>query len=114
LSTPTTVLGLTKPVGTEPFARSILNDNADKIDAALIDALISGTCDGITKGAMVFDANGNPQSQAISGPNGLTGSITWSFTSTTITETWSITAPVARTKTKTITLATLAETWVES
>jgi hypothetical protein len=114
MSTTTTVLGLTKPDGTEPFARSILNDNADKMDAALIDALISGTCDGVMKGDMVFDANGNPQSQPISGPNGLTGSITWSFTSTTITETWSITAPVARTKIKTITLATLAETWVES
>lgn len=108
----TTVLGLSKPLGTEPFSRSILNANSDKIDKTAITlALMAAYYGTITKGALVYDANGNPQSQSISGPNGLTGSITWTFTDTQITETLSITAPVAFSLTKTYNLTNLSETW---
>jgi len=112
LSTATTLIGLTKPAGDEPFARSILNGNMDKVDKNMITlALCAAAYGAVTKGALVKDGNGKPSSQTISGPNGLTGSMTWSFTSTTITETLSITAPVAFSVVKTVTLATLAETW---
>lgn len=108
----TTLTELIKPVNDEPFARSILNNNSDKIDKNFIVlALCAAAYGAINKGAIVFDVNGKPQSQTINGPNGLTGSITWSFTSTTITETLSITAPVAFSVTKTVTLADLSESW---
>jgi len=115
LSTLTTLIGLTKPVGTEPFARSILNDNNDKIDKNMVAmAFCAIAYSSVTKGALVRDINGKPASQAISGPNGLAGSMTWSFTSTTITETLSITAPTAFSVIKTVTLADLSEAWTVS
>ena len=109
-----TFLGLLKPVGDDPFTRSTFTDNMDTLDKmaiALAFAAVAYGAGTVTKGAMVFDGSGYPQRQAISGPNGLTGSITWSFTATTITETLSITAPVAFSVTKTVTLSNLSETW---
>jgi len=115
LSTLTTLIGLTKPVGTEPFARSILNDNNDKIDKNMVAIAFCAVAYGsVTKGALVKDVNGKPASQTISGPNGLAGSMTWSFTATTITETLSITAPTAFSVIKTFDKTDLSETWVVS
>lgn len=113
----TTLTELDKPAGTEPFARSILNGNMDAIDASMIALMFCAVAYGagtVTKGAMVLDGDGNPSSQSINGPNGLAGSMTWSFTATTITETLSITAPVTFTVTKTVTLSDLSETWAFS
>lgn len=112
-----TFLGLLKPVGDDPFTRSTFTDNMDDIDKTAIALAFAAVAYGsgtVTKGAMVFDDNGYPLQQAISGPNGLTGSITWSFTATTITETLSITAPVAFSVTKMVTLSNLSETWTFS
>jgi len=104
-------MSLDKPVGTEPFARSTVNGNMDDIDKNLISFAFAGIpAVAYSKGAMVFDGSGNPQSQTISGPNGLTGSITWSFTASTITTTLSITAPTTFSVVNTLTIATLAET----
>lgn len=115
MSTTTTLIEMVKPTGTEPYSREILNDNSDIVDKNLIALTLCAVAYGaITKGALVFDANGNPQSQTISGPNGLAGSITWSFTATTITETLSITAPTAFSVVKTLTLADLSESWTVS
>lgn len=111
----TTLTGLAKPAGSEPFARSILNNNMDIVDKnVVVLALVAAAYGAITKGPLVYDANGNPQSQSISGPNGLTGSITWTFSDTQITETLSITAPVAFSVTKTYNLTNLSETWAVS
>lgn len=113
----TTLLGLDKPVGTEPFSRLILNGNFDGVDKSMIALAFCAVAYGdgtVTKGAITFDSDGNPSSQSISGPNGLAGSMTWSFTATTITETLSITAPVAFSITKTVTLSDLSETWTFS
>lgn len=113
MSTATTLIGLTKPAGTEPFARSVLNTNNDVIDKNMVAlALCAAAYGTVTKGALVKGANGKPQSQTISGPNGLTGSMTWSFTDTTITETLSITAPTAFSVIKTFDKTDLSETWV--
>lgn len=112
----TTLIGLDKPVGTEPFVRSILNGNMDDIDKSMVALAFCAIVYGsgtITKGAISY-SGGKPASQSISGPNGLTGTITWSFTSSTITETLSITAPIAFSITKTVTLSNLSETWVFS
>jgi len=115
MSTSTTLTGLTKPAGTEPFARSILNTNMDVVDKNMVALALCAVAYGaVSKGALVKDANGKPQSQTISGPNGLAGSMTWSFTSTTITETLSITAPTAFSVVKTVTLADLSEEWTVS
>ena len=115
MSTATTLIGLTKPAGTEPFARSVLNTNNDVIDKNMVAlALCAAAYGTVTKGALVKDVNGKPASQTISGPNGLTGSMTWSFTSTTITETLSITAPTAFSVIKTFDKTDLSETWVVS
>jgi len=108
----TTVLGLSKPAGTEPFSRSVLNANSDKIDKTAITlALMAAYYGTITKGEIEYDDSGNPQSQSITGPGGLTGSITWTFSANQITETLSITAPVAFSLTKTYNLTDLSETW---
>jgi len=117
LSLLTTLMSLVKPTGTESFTRSILNDNMDSIDKNMVAMSFIATAYGsgtVTKGAVVFDGDGKPQSQTISGPNGLTGSIIWSFTETTITETLSITAPTAFSVVKTVTLADLSEVWTVS
>lgn len=110
-----TLIGLVKPAGSEPYSLTILNNNIDKIDQNLIAFAFSGipyvNC---SKGALVKNANGKPQSQSISGPNGLTGSMTWSFTSETITETLSITSPTTFTVVKTVTLSDKSETWTVS
>ena len=109
----TTLIEFNKPAGNEPYSRAILNGNFDIADKQFIVlALCTAVYGAITKGAIVFDENGNPQSQSISGENGLAGSIIWSFTSTTITETLSITAPTAFSVTKTITLEDFSEEWV--
>lgn len=110
----TTFIELSKPEGIEPFSRAILNDNSDNLDKQFLAMAFIASCYGpVTKGPIVF-VNSKPQSQSISGPNGLTGSIIWSFTSTTITETLSIIAPIALSVTKTITLSNLSETWTVS
>lgn len=112
-----TFLELNEPDGTDPFARSTFNTNMELLDKMAIAMSLLGTgyaAGTITKGAMSFDGNGDPQSQTISGPNSLAGTITWSFTATAITETLSITAPDAWSVVKTVTLATLAETWTFS
>jgi hypothetical protein len=115
MSTTTTATGLTKPSGTDPFTRSVLNTNSDLIDKqAIVLGLAAAFYGTLTKGAMVFDGSGNPQSQTISGPNGLTGSVTYTITSSQITEVLSITAPTAFSLTKTINTSTLAETWAVS
>jgi len=70
------------------------------IDIAMIFMLCMGVpyCAGtITFGTLIRDETNRPQSQTISGPNGLEGSIVWSFNANTITTTVSITAPVAKT-----------------
>ena len=97
MSTETTLLELVKPDGPDPFARSILNDNVDIIDkhAIIAFAFNDTPWPGLSKGALVKDVNNKPASQTIAGPNSLAGSMTWSFTATTITETLSITAPTA-------------------
>ena len=106
----TTLLELDKPVSAESFSRSVINGNMDLIDQDLVAFAFMGVpYAAYTKAAMVFDANGNPQSQVIAGPNGLTGSIIWSFTATTITQTLAITAPVAYSVVNTINLVDLSE-----
>lgn len=115
MSTVTTLTELIKPDGTEPFTRSILNTNNDTIDKNMVALALCAIAYGaVTKGALVKDVNGKPASQTISGPNGLAGSMTWSFTATTITETLSITAPMAFSVVKTVTLADLSEVWTVS
>lgn len=104
-----------KPAGTEPFSRTILNGNSDIVDKNMIALALCAVAYGaVTKGALVKDGNGHPQSQTISGPNGLAGSMTWSFTATTITETLSITAPTAFSVVKTFNKSDLSESWVVS
>lgn len=112
-----TFLELQEPVGDEPFVRSLLNGNMNGIDKAFIALMFCAVAYGsgtVNKGAMSFDEDGNPASQSISGPNGLTGTMTWSFSETTITETLSITDPIAFSVTKTITLSDLSEEWTFS
>lgn len=108
----TPLIGLQKPAGADPFTRSILNYNNDKIDKQVIAlGLMAAYYGSLTKGSLTFDINGNPQSQSVTGPSGLTGSITWTFTDTQITETLAITAPIAFSLTKTYNLVDLSETW---
>ncbi len=111
MSAETTLLGLAKPAGSEPFARSVINGNMDIVDKFAICAYAFNNIPypGLSKGVMSFDGNGKPSSQSISGPNGLTGSMTYSFTDTTITETLSITAPSSWSVTRTTTIADLSE-----
>jgi hypothetical protein len=115
MSTTTPIAGLTKPDGLDAFARSVLNANSDKIDKQfLVLGLMAAYYGTLTKGAVVF-SGGNPSSQSISGPGGITGSMTWSGWGTnTITETLSITAPFALSITKTYNLTNLSETWAVS
>lgn len=104
-----------KPSGEESFSRAILNSNYDIVDKNMIAlALCAVTYGAVTKEALVKDVNGKPSSQTISGPNGLEGSMTWSFTATTITETLSITSPTAFTIVKTYNLTDLSEEWTVS
>ena len=112
MSALTPFLGITEPTDNDPYSRQLLIDNMRLINklGIIAFAFLDLPWDGCAKGAMVFDTNNKPSSQAITGPNGLVGSMTWSFTSTTITETLSITAPVefAFSITKTTTLADLS------
>jgi len=64
---------------------------------------------GCSKGELIKDGNSRPQSQTISGPNGITGSMTFSFATNTITETLSITAPDAWSVIKTTDRTDLSE-----
>jgi len=115
LSTVTTLTGLVKPAGTEPFARSILNTNMDTVDKNLIMLLMGGVpYANFTIGDMVFDGNGMPQSQAFSNNNGLAATVTYSWTDTTLTMTISQTAPDVASETITINLNTLGGTGVAS
>lgn len=107
----TNLLELTKPAGTDSFTRTAFNNNMDIID---LFGFIGYCFLGIpwpdcSKGAVVKNAENKPESQTVSGPNGLTGSMTWSFTATTIAETLSITAPITSSITKTTTRADLSE-----
>lgn len=106
----TTVLELDKPVGTESFARSTINGNMDTIDKLAIIAYVFGDVPypGLSKGAVSY-TGGKPSSQDISGPNGLAGTTSWVFTSTTATQTLSITAPTAWSVTKTTTISDQSE-----
>ena len=53
MSTATTLIGLTKPAGEEPFARSILNTNNDVIDKNMVAlALCAAAYGTVTKGNM--------------------------------------------------------------
>lgn len=111
----TTLLDLDKPTGDEPFARSTVNGNMDTIDKNLVAFAFGGVpCVGYTKAAMVFDDDGLPQSQAFTGPNGLTGTVAYVFTATTCTTTMSVTAPDAFSMTITTDLDDFSETGVES
>lgn len=112
----TAVVGLGKPVGTEPFVRSTLNANSDKIDKQVfVLGLMAAYFGTLSKGPLVKSGiTGKPESQAISGPGGLTGSITWTFSASQITETLSITAPTAFSITKTVDLTDLSEEWTVS
>jgi hypothetical protein len=113
----TTLVGLFKSEPDEPWSREMLNNNVDLIDTHTIGLLFAGVpFANCTKGALILDSDGNPQSQAFTGPNGLVGSVTWTFTATTITETLSITAPIEmiKTITKTVALADLSEEWTVS
>lgn len=111
----TTLAELEKPLGTEPFARSTLNGNSDKIDNNLIMLLMGGIpYANFTIGDMVFDGNGMPLSQSFSNNNGLAASVTYSWTETTCTMTISQTAPTQASETITINLNTLGGTGVAS
>lgn len=54
MSTATTLIGLTKPdPGTEPFTRSILNDNSDTVDKNMVAMAFCAVAYGsVTKGNM--------------------------------------------------------------
>ena len=115
MSTVTTLTELIKPAGTEPFARSIINNNSDTIDKNMMMFLMGGVpYADFTIGDMVFDGNGMPQSQAFSNSNGLSATVTYSWTSTTCTITISQTAPTTASETITINLDTLGGTGVAS
>ena len=89
----------------------ILSNYRNLLYGCLLIGMFSGN---VTKGAITFDGNGNPISQSITG-TGLTGTTTWNWSvATQVTETLSITTPIALTVVKVINLTTLAETWTVS
>jgi hypothetical protein len=108
LSSSTSLLGLTEPTGTEPFTRSVLNANSVLTDKAMVALMFFGApfASGTISFGALTKAGGKPSSQSFTGPNGLVGTIAWSYTSNTNTTTVSITAPTAFTITGTFTKAT--------
>jgi len=105
-----TSLGLAKPEGTDQFTRSLLNANSDLIDWHLV--FLAVTSGGmpyadINYGEVAFDEDGNPESQEVTGPGGLAGTITWSFAANQVTTVYSFTAPEGKSLTITTDLDTL-------
>ena len=111
----TILTGLKKPSSGESLVRTTFSNNMDAIDQnMLVLALCAAAYGELNKGPLARNSIGKPESQEFSSPLGLRGNITWSFTSTAITETLSVTAPFSMTLTKTINIPDFSERWVVS